>query len=237
MSTATTPAHPVGVAKSRSLLAACLIAVLLVAVWYLRRFVVPYMSLDPAYYDYFWPWRYALWAHLAGGLTALLIGPVQLWLGLTRRRLAIHRVFGRIYLGAAVISLSGAAYLIAHELPGDWVFASGLLGLACAWSLTTGLGYLAIRRKRVQQHQEWMIRSYVVACSFVFFRVFIDVLHTVGIQSPNTPGVTGEEQKLAAWLCWSVPLLLTEPFIQWRHLRLASRDMPAAAGAVKGGAA
>jgi uncharacterized membrane protein len=156
--------------------------------------------------------------HLAGGLTALLIGPIQLWLGLTRRSLRLHRLLGRIYLGMAVVSLSGASYLIAKELPGDWVFAGGLLGLASAWTLTTGLGYLAIRRRRIQQHQEWMIRSYVVASAFVFFRVFVDVLHGFGVHGPKG-AQTAEELKLAAWACWSIPLLVAEALIQWRHVR------------------
>ena len=204
--------------RQRPWLAALLMGVAAVVVWYLWRFVTPYASVDPAYYDYFWPWRYALWAHLTGGLTALLIGPMQLWLGLTRQRLRLHRLLGRIYLGAALVGLSGASYLIAKELPGDWVFAGGLLGLACAWTLTTGMGYLAIRRRRIQQHQEWMIRSYVVACAFVFFRVFVDVLHAVGLHSPKALQ-TAEELKLAAWFCWSIPLLVTEALIQWRHMR------------------
>ena len=191
--------------RQRLKLITLLIGVAVVVFWYLWRFVSPYASFDPAYYDYFWPWRYALWAHLAGGVTALLIGPVQLWLGLTRQHLRLHRLLGRIYLGTAVLGLSGASYLIAKELPTDWVFAGGLLGLACAWLLTTGMGYLAIRRRRIQQHQEWMIRSYVVASAFVFFRVFVDVLHALGVHSPK--GVqTAEELKLAAWLCWSIPL-------------------------------
>jgi Predicted membrane protein (DUF2306) len=199
-------------------LAGLLAGVAGVALWYLWRFVSPYASLDPAYYEYFWPWRYALWAHLAGGLTALLIGPLQLWLGVTRQRLGLHRVLGRLYLGAALLSLSGAAYLIARELPADWVFAGGLAGLACAWIVTTGMGYLAIRRRRLQQHQEWMIRSYVVASAFVFFRVFVDVLHAFGVHSPRGAG-TPEEVKLAAWFCWSIPLLATEVLMQLRHLR------------------
>jgi uncharacterized membrane protein len=213
------------VASARARLAAFLIGVTVVAVWYLWRFVIPYASVDPAYYDYLWPWRYALWAHLAGGLTALVIGPIQLWLGLTRRRLRLHRLLGRIYLGMAIVSLSGASYLIAKELPGDWVFAGGLLGLACAWTLTTGLGYLAIRRRRIQQHQEWMIRSYVVASAFVFFRVFVDVLHAFGVHGPKG-AQTAEELKLAAWVCWAIPLLLAEVLIQWRHLRSASPESP-----------
>jgi hypothetical protein len=193
-------------------------AVVVVAVVYVTRFVGPYLSFNPDYYDYFWPWRYALWAHLAGGVTALLVGPFQLWLGLTGRRLDLHRRLGMVYLCALGLSLTGASYLIAKEIRADWVFASGLLGLGCAWTLTTGCGYLSIRWNRRQQHREWMIRSYVVASAFVFFRVFVDLLHAAGIHSPPGPG-TPEEVKLAAWLCWAVPLLVTEPVIQWRHLR------------------
>jgi uncharacterized membrane protein len=197
---------------------AFLAAAILIAGIYLVRFVGPYLSFDPVDYDYFWPWRFALWAHLGGGLIALLTGPIQIWLGLTRQRLPLHRTLGKVYLGAATLGLSGAYYLIAHEIASDWVFDAGLLGLALAWTLTTGIGYLAIRRGLIQQHRDWMIRSYVVAFSFVFFRVFIDLVHSLGIRSGSATG-TGEEYKLAAWLCWAVPLLVAEPLIQWRHLR------------------
>lgn len=223
--TATDVPLPSGHSGARRILLAVFLALLLlVAVWYVVGYVLPYASLDPAYYQYFWDWRYALWAHLAGGVTALLIGPIQLWLGLTRRHLPFHRLLGRAYLGAVVVSLSGATYLIVHEISSDWVFASGLLGLACAWSITTGFAYAAIRRKRIQLHREWMIRSYVVAFAFVFFRVFVEVAHANGIQSAGSQG-TPEELKLAAWLCWSIPLLVAEPIIQWRRLQGTS-DAP-----------
>lgn len=203
-------------------LALLLGSVAVVAVLYVIRFVGPYLSFDPAYYEYLWPWRYALWLHLAGGLTALLIGPVQLWLGLTRRRLVIHRRLGKAYLMAVGISLTGASYLIVQEISTEWVFAGGLLGLACAWMITTGCGYLAIRRRHIDQHREWMIRSYVVATAFVFFRVFVDLLHAAGIH--RTIGTeTPEELKVAAWLCWALPLMLTEPVLQWRKLRHAHK--------------
>ena len=88
MNASAIPGPGVAAPRGRVLLATLLIGIALVAIWYLWRFVTPYASIDPAYYDYLWPWRHALWAHLAGGLSALLIGPVQLWLGLTRRRLS-----------------------------------------------------------------------------------------------------------------------------------------------------
>ena len=107
MNASAVPTSGVSAQRARGVLATFLLGITLVAIWYLWRFVTPYASIDPTYYDYLWPWRHALWAHLAGGLSALLIGPVQLWLGLTRRRLRLHRLLGRIYLGTAIVSLSG----------------------------------------------------------------------------------------------------------------------------------
>ena len=83
------------------------------------------------------------------------------------------------------------------------------------------MGYCAIRHRPIEQRQEWMIRSYVVACAFVFFRVFVDVLHAFGIQGPKG-AQTAEELKLAAWFCWSIPLLVVEVLIQWRNIRRAA---------------
>jgi hypothetical protein len=86
--TTTVPSIP----KFRWRLFTFLAAATLITGLYLVRFVGPYLSFDPGRYGYFWPWRYALWAHLGGGLVALLIGPVQIWLGITRQRLSLHHM-------------------------------------------------------------------------------------------------------------------------------------------------
>jgi uncharacterized membrane protein len=191
-----------------------LLAAELLVAQFLLRFVLPYLSLEPAYYDYLWPRRFGLWAHLAGGAVAVVIGPIQLWLGATGRRGGLHRTLGKVYLGSVAIGCLAGYYLAAMALPTNWVYGSGLLGLAVAWTVTTGMAYLAIRRRQIEQHREWMIRSCVVTFSFVFFRVFIDVVHAFGLKS-----ATDEEYKIAAWLCWAVPLLLVEPLLQLRKLR------------------
>jgi predicted membrane protein DUF2306 len=86
-----------------------------------------------------------------------------------------------------------------------------------AWTITTGMAYIAIRGGVIEQHREWMIRSYVVTLAFVFFRLFVAVLKGFHIGEPL------ERYKAAAWVCWAVPLLVTEPFLQLRKLRGDSR--------------
>jgi hypothetical protein len=173
----------------------------------------PYLRFEQSTFgrfpDLYWPRRYPLIVHIAGGSVALLVGPIQLWLGETRRKLGWHRTLGWTYLGAVAISCS-AAYYMALTSPVGWVFASGLFGLAVAWTLTTGMAYLAIARRVIEQHREWMIRSYVVTFAFVVFRIFAAVTESMGIGTPV------ERVSAAAWFCWAVPLAIAEPILQWR---------------------
>ena len=176
---------------------------------------LPYLSLDPARFgvpeQMYWPRRYELLAHIAGGTLALLIGPVQIWLGETRSKLAWHRVLGSLYLLGVTVGSLGAYYL-ALTTPGPFAFASGLFGLAVAWTVTTGMAYLAVRVRAIDQHREWMIRSYVVTLAFVVFRAVVAILSARGV------GIA-DSISFAAWACWAAPLLLLEPCLQWRKLR------------------
>jgi hypothetical protein len=182
----------------------------------------PYLTLDQQWFGPYWPRRGWLLPHIAGGMVALLVGPVQLWLGLTRQRLGLHRCLGVGYMISVGIS-SLAALSLVFQTDFGWIFGLGLGSLAVAWLLTTGLAFVAIRRQAIDQHKEWMIRSYVVTCAFVTFRIMASVLETVGV------GTMPERYAAMSWGCWAVPLLVTETFLQGRKI-FAARPTPAADG-------
>ena len=161
----------------------------------------------------YWPRRGWLLIHIAGGLVALLTGPVQLWLGLHDVKMEVHRKLGLIYIAAMAIGSVGAVGL-AFKTEGGLVFGSGLFFLAVAWVTTTSLAYAAIRRGLVDQHREWTIRSYVVTFAFVTFRIGQVAMVGQGIALPTAIGVM-------AWACWSLPLLVTELVIQSRKIAKA----------------
>jgi hypothetical protein len=153
--------------------------------------------------------------HIAGGAVALLTGPVQLWLGLGDRAIAWHRRIGIVYMASVAVGSIGAFYLAAHTDFG-WIFGAGLASLGVAWVGTTGLAFLAIKRMLIDQHKEWMIRSYVVTFAFVFFRMLLPAL-----QSAGTGSLT-EQLAVSAWACWAVPLLITELVLQGRKILAVS---------------
>ena len=193
---------------------AALAAALLWFVGHRMHYVTDYSLAS--YSDYYWPRRAGLLLHLAGGGLAITAGLVQIWLGLTNRTSTLHRVFGKVY-GTAVLVGSGGGFYMALTIPGHLPYVAGLLWLNVAWLLTTGMAIYAIRTRRIQQHREWMLRSYTVTFAFVTFRLVGTWIHQ-WFQVADDP-VADDIDTLMAWACWAVPLLLAEPLIQLRAMR------------------
>jgi hypothetical protein len=198
-----------------------LIAVLALLAGVVLWFVVPryhYFSdfSVESYSDYYWPRRGALIPHLLGGSIALTAGLVQIWLGLTRRTGVPHRLLGRIYGTGVLLASAGGIYL-ALTIPEHIAYSAGLVGLDAAWLTTTGMAIYAVRRRIIEQHRDWMLRSYTVTFAFVTFRLVDQWLHG-WIKVPEDNVADGLDT-LMAWACWSIPLLIAEPLIQLRHMR------------------
>jgi uncharacterized membrane protein len=172
-----------------------------------------------SYTDYYWPRRAALIPHLLGGAVAISAGLLQIWLGLTHRVGALHRALGKVYASGVLIGSLGSLYL-ALTIPAHLAYAAGLFMLCVAWVLTTSMALYAVRKRRLEQHREWMLRSYTVTFAFVTFRLVGYWLHR-WISVPDDP-VADQIDTLLAWGCWAVPLLLAEPLIQLRAMRRSS---------------
>jgi hypothetical protein len=186
------------------------------ALWFLNTFAFRYLSADPSRLGIFLPRRQWLYVHVVFGAIALLAGPIQLWIGLNRKHKRFHRWLGVTYVISVVASCTAAFYLAFHTDYG-WVFAMGLVSMGLAWLISTGLAIFAIYKRLIDHHREWMIRSYVVTFSFVTFRIVLIVLNIVNV------GTTLEQLTAAAWVSWSVPLMLTEAILQGRKILAAYR--------------
>jgi uncharacterized membrane protein len=198
--------------NSRLLIVSMLSALALLALWFIGRSALPYLEFSQAHYGpYFWPRRWGLLLHVAGGVIALTAGIVQLWLGLTNRVAALHRAIGKLYVGViAVASIAG--FYLSLTISGNAPYGAGLFFLCVAWVVTTTMAVLAIRNRNLLQHREWMMRSYAVTFAFVTFRLGVDVLVSQGL-------AVGAAQGIMAWACWAIPLLLLEPLLQLRKAR------------------
>jgi len=162
--------------------------------------------------DYFWPRRYWLIIHITGGITALLVGQFQFFKKLRVRRIKLHRMLGKIYLTSILISAPIGLYL-ALTSNINFVYATGLSLLAITWFSTATMGYISIRKGNIIQHREWMIRSYVVTSAFLFFRIGAKLLEGMDV------GPFEMRFALLSWACWSIPLFISEIFLQAGKIR------------------
>lgn len=193
-------------AKSRSVLPAALWALAVVTSLYVwARIALPLLAGAKAAAH---EGHHAIvYAHAVGGTFMLVAGSAAIFIGWTRRWFAIHRLVGAIYLIGGGMGAAVALYLSLappHE-PKAIGAATGVL--SAVWLLAAAMAWRAIRNKRVDQHREWMIRSYVLTWTFVFCRLVM--------QAPMFATASGDMIAAVIWTTWVVPLVICEVVLQW----------------------
>jgi hypothetical protein len=73
------------------------------------------------------------------------------------------------------------------------------------------MAYISVMIRRILQHKEWMIRSYVVTFAFVTFR-WLNELTVVKNLMPEFE----ERGPTVIWLSWTILLLITEIALSWK---------------------
>jgi|YelNatPaOPRAMG01_1025707.scaffolds.fasta_scaffold50308_3 uncharacterized membrane protein len=158
--------------------------------------------------------KWWLLPHGLAGACALLIGPMQFSDRLRRRYLRLHRILGRIYIAGAFIAAPLGVY-IQHR--------DEFLGIGCSrsftietmiqagiWIFTTAMALHCIRKGKVQQHRQWMVRSFA-AGPFVFMegRV-IDGLFGLGGSCAT--------DEIVVWCCTATAVFLADFVMQLGEL-------------------
>jgi uncharacterized membrane protein len=110
--------------------------------------------------------RLLLIPHTVSGFLALLIGPMQFSSRVRRRYPKFHRLLGRIYV-ISVFAGAPTGIALAAGRPG----MPGTCMQAAAWMTCTAAAFIAARNRRIDQHRQWMVRSYAVTFTFVSSRV------------------------------------------------------------------
>lgn len=152
--------------------------------------------------------------HIFGGSVALLAGPLLLWETFRNRFLKTHRLLGKFYVIGVLLSALTALYLTfttAKLINFSYVFS--LQMLIAVWLTTTGFAYWAVRNKKMTQHKEWMIRSYIttlafIAQAFLFKIPFVQALGTFAEIFPS-----------AVWFSWSMPMFAYQVYLATKQKR------------------
>ena len=175
-----------------------------------------YRHLDSAAYGMFMTRRGWLWMHLAGGLTTVLLGPVQFFTQWRHRYPHPHRLVGRLYLSGLLVAATGAVGLIASS-PAPFAIRLAFSATALAWLTTALTGLVAIRRGAVERHRRWMVRHYAVTLAPILFRLSLPLAIAGGL-APSPALIA-----TLLWCSWVVPLLACETVRRLAGLWRATR--------------
>lgn len=175
--------------------------------WVAYALLPPARLVDPAMAAVFEA-RYALLlSHIFGAGCALLIGP-WLWLpGLRRRRPALHRWLGRVYLVCGVAIGGSAGLLLALTAQGGAAARLGFFCLASAWLLSGAIAFFRVRAGDLVDHRRWMLRNYSLSLAAVSLRVWMALSGLLGFEFEQAYPV-------AAWLCWLPNLWVAELYLR-----------------------
>ena len=120
---------------------------------------IPMMSPAHPLHSLLYSQRWLLYPHIAAGLVALVIGPLQFSSRLRQRNIARHRLLGKTYLGAALVA-GTLGPILAWNYPA--FFRCSAMTQGGAWILCTIVAVMAARRGKIEQHRRWMARGYAV---------------------------------------------------------------------------
>ena len=118
------------------------------------------------------PFQMWLLPHGLAAAFALFLGPFQFSERLRRKYVIVHKTMGYLYIAGCYIGAPLGIYIQwFEEKMGTFShsFTIATVMDAAIWMFATTMALIMIRTKRMQQHRQWMIRSF--ACALIFLEV------------------------------------------------------------------
>jgi uncharacterized membrane protein len=157
--------------------------------------------------------RWWLLPHGLAGACAFLLGPMQFSDRLRQRFLKLHRIAGRVYIACTFIAAPLGVYIqhaneplgFARSFTIETMFQGGM------WMLTTGIALAFILRGKVQQHRQWMTRSFGTGPL-----IFLEVRVIGGLTGWENLGPHVNE--IIVWACTGSSILIADLVLQAQEL-------------------
>ena len=175
--------------------------------------VVPHTDAElQAFDDRYRDHPYVALLHVIPGGLFLALAPLQFRAGLRARHPAIHRWSGRALLVTAAIALATAfhlAFVVPFGGPAETATIA-IFGGLFIYSLARA--YLAIRRRDITAHREWMIRGFAIALAISTVRIAGAVFDAVVM--PSSADVAAYLFVMSLWVGWVSTISAAELWIR-----------------------
>ncbi len=153
-------------------------------------------------------WRTAFYIHIFGGMLAIALGPFQFVKAFRKRNLNFHRLTGKIYIGAILFIAAPTGLYMAFYANGGFYSTLGFLLMSVLWFYTTYMALHTIKKKQIQNHSNWMVRSYAMTFAAVTLRLWVPFLSLLAEMEHLKVIV------VTAWISWLFNLIAAELIIK-----------------------
>lgn len=160
-----------------------------------------FFRLTPEAMGKYFPVRWIIIGHITAGAAALLSGSVQFVKSFRNRNLKLHRLLGKVYIISILVSSLCALYLtfVTTDQVGV-LYTISLWFMIAVWLTATVLAYHTVIRRRIKEHEEWMVRSYIITFAFIVQNFILKIPFVMSLApfpqlSPNI-----------FWCSWAIPL-------------------------------
>jgi len=153
----------------------------------------------------------AFFIHVFSAIFVLPAGYTQFSETIKNKHPQWHRRLGWIYVAVTLLLAGPSGFIIGLYANGGLSSQIAFCLLAILWIAFTAMALYKIMKKRVREHQEWMIRSFSLALSALTLRGWKYIL--VFLFHPKPMDV----YRVVAWLGWTLNLLIAEMVILKRR--------------------
>lgn len=159
-------------------------------------------------------WRTAFYIHISGGMLAVLSGPFQFLKILRQRYLRFHRFSGKIYLVSILLLAGPSGQFMAFYAEGGPFSTLGFLVMALLWLFTTWMALISIRKRAIQAHRDWMVRSFALTLAAVTLRLWVPFA-SYGLHIDQDFVIES-----SAWVSWVPNLIVAELLVRFLPKKL-----------------
>ena len=157
--------------------------------------------------------------HVAAGVTALVLAPLQLIPRIRERTPKLHRGIGYSYAVACAVG-APAGFMLALGTQAGPVAGAGFAISATLWPIFTFLGIRAAIQGRFDDHRAWMIRSFAITSTAITLRLMLPFAGLV-LSIPFFPAY-----RVIAWASWLTNLAIAELYLRRKAVAAAPQSQP-----------
>jgi hypothetical protein len=155
------------------------------------------------------PFKTILLPHGLVAALTLLLGPFQFSERLRRKYALVHKTIGYLYITGCYLGAPVGAYIqwFQERLGESRNFTIAGIADAALWMFATTMALIFIRQRKIQQHRQWMIRSFSCALIFLEVRAIVVLFH-----------IPPQQIEIVVWCCIAAAFPVADLVLQTDEL-------------------